>query len=118
MNIETKFANRSDVEAWFGGPTRWTLRGARLWTADGAPAALAGYYAEGGRAVVFCEIRLRANDVRRCARHVLRGARAILADVRRAGLPACAVADPAWPSAERLLGHLGFAPAGPVWVRL
>ena len=35
-------------------------------------------------------------------------ARAILADVRRAGLPACATADPAWPSATRLLVGIGF----------
>ena len=118
MSIEARYARQEDVERWFGGPTRWTLRGARIWERDGEPAALAGYYVDRGRAVVFCEIRLEAEDVRRCARHVLRGARALLADVRRAGLPACASADPDWPTAGNLLEHLGFVPAGPLWVRL
>lgn len=115
--ITTRRATEEDMARWYGQKPRWTLRAARLWEADGAPCAIAGYYVDRCRAVVFCEIRLPPEEVCRHARAVLKGARALLAEVRAVGLPACAIADPAWPRAERLLERLGFARLGEVWVR-
>lgn len=113
----TRRATQDDVERWYGAALPWTLRGARIWEEGSEPRALAGYYVQGGRAVVFAEIRASPAEVRRAGRSVLRGARALLAEVRTAGLPACATADPDWPTAGRLLTRLGFVRFGDVWAR-
>lgn len=116
-SIESRPATAADITCWYGAPPRWTLRAATLWLLDGAPVAVAAYYVEGARAVVFSELRISPRQARRYGRHVLRGAVALLAAVRAAHLPACAIPDPAWPCSERLLERLGFVktPNG-VWV--
>jgi hypothetical protein len=101
-------ATAADIAAFYGAPPMLSLR-AMVAVDDGTPVAVAGlaYQGAGKPPYLFSDI---APAMRRHAKTILRGARAMLAQLARPGM--AALADPEHPGAARLLMRLGFVPAG------
>lgn len=72
--------------------------------------ALAGYYPDQGRVVVFAGIRPEARARPGYARAVLEHAKAFMGEVTALGLPVHAVPEQGIEGSGRLLAHLGFKP--------
>lgn len=85
-------------------------RTSRVWAIvdDGVTKAVAGYYLDNGRAVLWSSIDPNAKQRKGYARAVLTCARWVKEEARKVGLQMYAVADPAVDGSERLLKHLGF----------
>lgn len=72
--------------------------------------ALAGYYPDQGRIVVFAGIREEARARTGYARAVLSHAKALMQEVGALGMPVHAVPEAGVKGSDRLLEHLGFSP--------
>lgn len=78
-------------------------------TVNDEPLAVAGYYFDQGRVVLFSSIDRRARQRSSWyAKDVLRVARRVLAEAMALDMPLYAGADPDTPGAGELLEHLGF----------
>lgn len=99
-------ATQQDFEA-INGPMRMTSR-ASAFDVNGELMAVAGYYLQNGRAVIFSAIKPEARNVPGFPRTMLRFARQLLDEVNEIGIGALAAADPEIPQSDTLLKHLGF----------
>lgn len=80
-------------------------------TVNDEPLAVAGYYYDQGRVVLFSSIDRRARQRSSWyAKDVMRVARRVLAEAMALGMPLYAGADPDTPGSAALLEHLGFHP--------
>lgn len=112
-------ATRDLAEAYYGKPPPFTFRG-HVAVLDGRPVGIAGIFQYGDVPVVFSEMKEEMLPLTRDKARGIALVRGMLKD--RKG-PTWAVADPAYATATRLLGKLGFVPTGqeieygPLWVR-
>lgn len=73
--------------------------------------AIAGFYVQEGRAVVFSAIKPEARQQPGFRRALLHFGRALVKEANDLGYQVLAGADPETPNAARLLEHLGFRQA-------
>jgi hypothetical protein len=92
------------VEAWYGKPAPWTLRGFAA-VQDGRPLGLAGVYWIGGTPVGFSEWQ---PDLDR--KTIARAVRLVMGLIDGLGVPVFATAKSE--QSARLLARLGFLPTG------
>ena len=110
MVSDTTFsrATAADVEAFYSGPPRSSMRG---WVAKHGDAvvAIGGVYYEGFRAIAFSEM---SEAFRASRKDVARGCRILMQLISGISGPVYAVADPREPTSEALLRKLGWEPTG------
>lgn len=101
MRTETRPARAEDIQRIYGRTAGQTVR-AQVWTVDGDPVAIVGYYMAGQTAVVFSDIKVDAPKV-----SIWRAAKAYMANMK---VPAtCFACDGSGPFLERL----GWSHVGP-----
>ncbi len=103
--MEVRPATRADFETFYGELPSQTVK---AWVAveDDNPVGIGGYYLSGGMAVVFTDHK----DMSK--RDIIRGARALMVELRKLGMDVVAGSD--FPNATALK-HFGFEPFGDYW---
>lgn len=102
--ITVAYASEQDVAANYGAPQDRTVR-AVAFKRGAEVLGIAGLYLDGGRMVLFSDMR---DEVRAAPRALVKAYRTLLGIAGRTGLAVHAIPDPGIEAAPRFLEHMGF----------
>lgn len=106
MNPAIVPATPEILTRFYGQPQRCSVR-ALAAVLDGEPICIAGTCVQGGRKVMFADVR---DEMRRYPKTGVRMAKKVMDGIRADGVPVAAMADEGVESARRFLEYLGFQP--------
>lgn len=104
--ITVDFASEEDVRRNYGALVGKTVRAVAFKDGDEV-VGCAGLYLDGGRLVLFSDMR---DEVRKAPRALVRAYRTLLGIAARIGLAVHAVPSPGIEASVRFLEHMGFRP--------